>query len=195
MNTTTINPPIKVGAVVVPPLLPSPQLELKGVTFEFAMGNSNEAVQQVLLQMYPLLQHKHKYVSVFVKPMHTTIGKPTCIEGWHFDTVENPLSFPDVTPEVHHIWVGYSNDTTQFITTKVALTLDGTEKLADIRGMVEEQPYEVVSIPANTIVTYNRFNLHRGPICSAASYRLLVRVSETDIFFGAKKVGKIAITP
>ena len=77
----------------------------------------------------------------------------------------------------------------------MSLALDGTEKLTDIRDAVEVQPYEVVSIPANTIVSYNRFNLHRGHICSEDSYRLLVRVSETDIFFGAKKVGKTAINP
>lgn len=187
MTTINFNPKLMIQEEVLPLLGFTKTTELKGVSMEYALANSNEVVRQVLSKMP--LQNKHKYITVFVKPMQTKIGSPTCIPGWHIDAVSTPLKARTNHHEIHHIWCGYSNDTTEFIDTPLLIDITDDDTLQTMKNKIEKYKYNILKIPKNTIVTYSRLNLHRAAICKESSDRLLIRVSETDTLFGGIKRG------
>lgn len=187
-NMIKFNPPISIQKEVVPVCDFTYTPSLKGVSLEYALEHSNAVVQNVISQIP--LQYKHKYITVFVKPMQTTVGESTCLAGWHIDAVETPYKARTNRSELHHIWCGYSNDTTEFIETPLMLNLDAHDDLVTMREKIELQPYVVTKIPRHTIVSYERLNLHRGPICQESTNRLLIRVSETDTMFGGMRLHK-----
>lgn len=182
---------VKIGREVLPiSEAINDQINIKGLPLDKAYMISNDVVKNVLDNIKPLLFNNFKHTLVFIKPMFTKIGKPTCLEGWHYDCYENPTRYNDDT-EIHHIWCGYSNDTTEFIFPKDFYILE-QERLTGIRGRLDYCDSKIIKIPKNTICTYNRYNAHRGPLCTEESYRLLIRVTETNRQFGGYTIGSIA---
>lgn len=112
-------------------------------------------------------------LSITVKVTQTKISKTVCIPGWHIDTVRN---FLDPRPlETHYLWVSHTG--TEFLTNEIKL--DETLGIIDFYDVVKDIKEEkIFKCTPNTIVKYNRLNLHRGCPSESNEKRLLIRVSK-----------------
>lgn len=128
--------------------------------------------RRILDRMEEYLEQDYKNTLLDFKVRTLNAGECGCpLEGWHIDVTRNPNH--NSKPDRHII---YS-------------TIVGTEFMTD-RIETDAQDFANVDIPhdvkiwrspADSIVMYDRFNLHRGPIVEKPCKRVLIRLTQTDI--------------
>jgi len=111
------------------------------------------------------------YIDVKVKELD--VGDCGCqLEYWHIDVTRNPMH--NSKPDNHIIFSTVVG--TEFMLNEIPCDV---EDFSDI--MIPSQP-EIMKAPANAIVQYNRFNMHRGPVVDKPCKRVLIRLTQTDVF-------------
>ena len=158
-----------------------PELQFKYADFGHVYKNTTDYVRQVLDSCQ--LQHNHKWAVVDVKVTQIFPGKAPCLPGWHCDTLIDPY---DVRrEEIHHLYVTGGASLTEFISSPVELEVDSElqhqKLLHSFRKQLETLEYGVVKVPSCRVVTYGRFDFHRGSLGLFSEKRLLIRVTETDV--------------
>jgi hypothetical protein len=93
------------------------------------------------------------------------------LEGWHIDVTRNP-NHPSKSDRhlIYSTIVG-----TEFLLDKIE-----TDAI-DFAEVGLEGKSNIWQAPANSIVAYDRLNLHRGPIVREPCKRVLIRLTQTDI--------------
>jgi hypothetical protein len=124
-----------------------------------------------------ILHNKHKHIAVDVKVNYIKEGEYSCIPGWHPDTTLNP--FHPTLEEVHHLFV--IGQGTEFLQNPTLTIFNKWKDASQINQIVEMRHPSVWKCPSNQWISYGRKHLHRGIRQSVSDWRLLVRVSETDI--------------
>lgn len=173
---------LSVGAVFSQPKPEDfPNKSFKYAGYNYILENVTDYVRQVVMAC-PAVSGRRDQIVVDVKVHDIQPGKYPCLPGWHCDTVINP--FHDSRPEIHHIFVSGEASLTEFIEGPVCLQID--ETLSDnalLKSFREQLDASVATrrIPSCQIMTYGRFDFHRGTIGQFAQKRLLIRVTESDI--------------
>ena len=93
------------------------------------------------------------------------------LDNWHIDVVRNPNH--KSRPDRHLIFSTIIG--TEFIDEPLECN---TDDFSDINT----NDVAIWSAPVNSIVIYNRFHLHRGPIVKEDCRRVLIRITQTDVF-------------
>lgn len=125
-----------------------------------------------------------KNVLVDIKVHELTAGKFPAIPFWHIDSVNNPLHPSE--PETHHIFVSGEGCLTQFLGAPLTLPIQADSRLNfDLLVPADHPTY---TVPSCTICTYGRYDLHRCVRATVNEYRLLLRVTETDVISPINKI-------
>ncbi len=148
----------------------------------FIKSRSYNYVCDKLAWIIPLLetcqlQNLHKHILVDVKVRYIKTGEYSCIPGWHSDTTLNP--FRSEKFENHHLFV--VGDGTEFLRNPTSTIFNEWKDAKQINEIVEMQTPSIWKCPSNKWISYSRTHLHRGIRQVVSDWRLLVRVSETDI--------------
>jgi hypothetical protein len=115
--------------------------------------------------------YRSTYIDYKVRELNT--GDCGCpLEQWHIDVTKNPLH--DSRPDIHFIFSTVIG--TEFMLDEISCVEDDFSKLK-----LPSNPRIFQAMP-NSIVQYNRFNMHRGPIVKEPCRRVLIRVTQTDVF-------------
>ena len=156
-----------------------PALCFKNASREYVLRNTTKYVRDIIGAIP--LRRKHRFISVDVKVHDIEPGRYPCIPGWHTDTVIDPRS--NGRPEVHTLFVTGFASLTEFIGEQVCLTLPttGNVLLEHFRAEIDAISPQIRKIPSCQLVTYGRYDFHRGSLGLSFEKRLLIRVSETDI--------------
>lgn len=142
----------------------------KPLDIENVMALDSNA-KQVLFEMMSYLDSGYKSTLFDYKVADLRSGDCGCkLPAWHIDVTRNPnhASRPD-----RHI-IFSTEIGTEFLLTPIQT--EATD-FADVQ-IVDEK---LVQAPADAIVTYNRFNMHRGPKMLRDCKRVLIRITQTDI--------------
>lgn len=174
--------PLRAGAALPPPgPADLPRATFKSAGLERVRAETTDYVRAVLDAVR--LEGRHRRVVVDVKVSRIVPGRHPCIPGWHCDGVLDP-DHPS-RPEVHHLFVTGTACLTEFVAAPVELDIGPARSpqafLAALNRQLEALDPPVRSAPSCTVVTYGRFDLHRGAVGKGHETRLLVRVTETDL--------------
>jgi len=140
----------------------------KYAKFQRVFEQSTEAVRQIL-QTCPN-KNERKRTLVDVKLTWLKKGENPCMPFWHTDCTMN-MDHP-TRPEKHYIYISGAGSRTRFLFEPLEVTPDFADNITP--NMAQE-------IPEETWVNYGRQHPH---ICSRAEfsgYRLLIRVTESDL--------------
>lgn len=160
-----------------------PVQEFKYKRWDWAFDKGVPKVVQPLLQkmldLMAVYDDKSLRWLVDYKVRDLKAGDCGCTrEGWHLDVVENP--WHESKPDFHLI---YSTEIgTDFLTRKVPVFPDEDHfnKTLSIYDPEALESFAVSSKP-NHVSTYNRFQLHRGPIVKKDCRRMLLRLTATEV--------------
>ena len=130
--------------------------------------NSTKAVQW-LLNLCPN-KNERKRTVVDVKIVHLEKGQNPCMPFWHTDCTMDMSH--NTRPEIHYIYVAGAGSRTQFLWEPLDVTPNFAES-------IEEQMVKL--IPEETWVSYGREHPHKCSPASQSGFRLLIRVTETDL--------------
>lgn len=131
----------------------------------------------------------HSRVLIDIKVQDLKPGMPTCIPGWHCDSVVD-VNHPS-RPEVHHLFVTGFDALTQFIDEPIELNYPKDAPLSHLQEQIKAINPKSRTLQSATWTTYGRTDFHRGAITRKAHRRLLVRVTETDLILPSMKPRKI----
>lgn len=93
------------------------------------------------------------------------------LEDWHMDVTRNP-KHPS-RPDYHLIYTTVVG--TEFMLDRLH------QDVEDFSNLILSDEPEVWQAPANSIVLFTRYNLHRGPVVQYPCKRVLIRMTYTDI--------------
>lgn len=130
--------------------------------------NSTKAVQW-LLDTCPN-KNERKRTVVDVKLVHLEKGQNPCMPFWHTDCTMDMSH--NTRPEIHYIYVVGAGSRTKFLWEPLDVT-------PDFENSIEEHMCEL--IPEETWVSYGREHLHKCSPAERSGFRLLIRVTETDL--------------
>lgn len=129
--------------------------------------------QDVISNMLPHLKDGYKSLLFDFKVRELQEGDCGCaLEDWHIDVVRNPKH--NSKPDNHLIYSTVVG--TEFMLDKLQQNVDDFAKL-----VLPKKP-NVWQAPVDSIVQFDRFNLHRGPIVEYPCKRVLIRLTQTDVF-------------
>lgn len=94
------------------------------------------------------------------------------LEDWHIDVVRNPNH--KSKPDNHLIYTTIVG--TEFMLDKL------TQNVEDFSNLILPDEPNVWKAPVDSIVQFDRFNLHRGPVVEYPCKRVLIRLTQTDVF-------------
>lgn len=124
---------------------------------------------------YLTLQYKNIYFDFKVYDLKT--GDCGCaLPEWHIDVTPNP-NHP--TKECRHL-IYTTEIGTEFLTGYKVRT-----SVTDFRlllGDIEKRGGNTLQVPPDVISLYYRSNVHRAPIMTRDCKRVLIRLTETDVF-------------
>lgn len=127
----------------------------------WVLETSTPAIKQLLVSC-PYRHGRRRHVVCDVKIGWLAAGQMPCIPHWHTDCTmdrDHPGS-----PEIHYLYITGAGSRTQF-----RWCAPDSHFVAHMR------------IPTDAWVTYSREHEHRCTPATESGYRLLVRVTETDI--------------
>lgn len=149
-------------------------LELSGQRlFKYAsitvVQESSTPAMRALLQTVPVVgEHKHTLVDIKIRYLEA--GSHPCKPFWHTDCTMD-MDHPS-RPECHHLYIAGAGSRTQFLWTPLKVAEGWENRITP--GMVKQ-------IPEETWVSYGRQHPHRCSPAEFSGWRLLVRVTETDL--------------
>lgn len=176
---------------------------LRRPSLEAAVQFGGPLVRRLLEQVS--LAGDRKYVTVDIKVTLLMPGWHPAIPGWHTDGVPRAgrsgafepdasgdprldvqASSPDMAPRYHLISVGLDSPT-QFIDEPFELSLSDykspglyAEMTRKVNALVDSRSLRTASIH-NRWVSWDWWNVHRAVPATATGWRLLVRVTESDV--------------
>ena len=134
----------------------------------------DDCAKTVLFEMIPYLNEGFKSTLFDYKVVELKKGQCGCkLSGWHIDVTRNPNH--NNRPEQHLIYT--TEVGTEFLLTEIETDVDDFWK-----EDLDFSPQVVWKAPANAIVEYNRLNMHRGPRMVRDCKRVLIRITQTDLF-------------
>jgi hypothetical protein len=139
-----------------------------------------------IIESCPLRRTK-KHIVVDVKTHYLKIGQIPALPHWHLDGYANP--YTEEYDDINHLFVSGQFCLTDFL----ASPLEVHDYEMGISPTVLLVDCPVVSIPGNTIVTYDR-HIHRATPAKQEGHRLLVRVTETNRIKPNNKIFKPTYT-
>lgn len=123
------------------------------------------------MEEYLEVGYKSTLVDFKVRDLHA--GDCGCmLDGWHIDVVRNPAHVS--RSDKHIIYTTIVG--TEFMLDKVECSAN------DFADIVLPDSPSVWQAPPNAIVQFDRFNLHRGPVVQHPCTRVLIRLTQTDVF-------------
>lgn len=131
-----------------------------------------QQAQEVVSVMWNNLEEGYKNTLLDFKVRELNVGDCGCpLEGWHIDVTRNPNH--EGKPDRHMIYSTVVG--TEFMTTPITTDSDDFAQvhIPDNAG--------VWQAPADSIVIYDRLNMHRGPVVQQPCRRVLIRLTQTDI--------------
>lgn len=149
----------------------------KYVSLDTALTVSVPSVCQILSQIP--LKRKHLFTLVDIKPMYLSLGQMPCMPNWHIDTVKDPRH--PSKEELHHLIVFGSGCLTEFVCQDIEIPLSENPPKDIHQAVTKEKPVNKTIEPGK-LVTYGRHGIHRGVPATKAGPRLLIRITETDVF-------------
>lgn len=127
--------------------------------------------QFILDKMMPFCQDGYKSTVFDYKVFSLRANDCGCkLEGWHIDVTRNPNHSSRL--DNHLIYTTVSG--TEFMLTEIPTLEDDFAKV-DMQG-------KYFQAKPNSIYQYNRLNVHRGPIMQEDCKRVLIRLTQTDVF-------------
>lgn len=134
----------------------------KYASLHYAYDSCDPLVKRIIDSF--VLVREYKSVLLDVKYLYLEPGWASCLLGWHIDCVRD-LSH-ESTPEVHHLWFSGCDANTKFI-------CEPTNNVSDslCAWIAPEKHY----------LRYSRFHLHSATEAKTPGWRLIVRVTETDL--------------
>lgn len=134
----------------------------------------------VLDEMFKYLTLQYKSIYFDFKVYDLKEGDCGCaLPEWHIDVTPNP-NHP--TKECRHL-IYTTEIGTEFLTGYMARTdvTDFRDLLTDITEY-EEYGIKTLQVPSDVISLYYRSNVHRAPIMTRDCKRVMIRLTETDVF-------------
>jgi hypothetical protein len=162
----------------------------KDASIEFARKNTNSIVKYII--DHAPVRNQHVRILIDVKIHYMEVGGYTCMKGWHLDGSVNAKSIPK-KPEVHHLFIAGVCGHTEFLDTKVDLPIDESLNFVQISKKVggaldNTEGLPVFAVPNSQYVTYGDHDFHRPAKIMQSGYRLMVRVTETDVLEPRNKI-------
>jgi len=154
-----------------------------------------------LLETVPLVGDKN-YITVDTKVTLLMPGWYPAIPGWHTDGVprgeellpdakgkprlDKQAELPEIAPHYHVISVGLDSPT-EFVNQPFELDIENfdnpdlyKELTQKVNPLVEESKLDVVSL-SDAWVSWDWWNVHRAIPADKTGWRLLIRVTESDV--------------
>lgn len=173
--------PLTVGAHLSPDWNDLPEISFKYADIDFVRRRTTDYVRHVLGLMP--IKGSHSRILVDVKMHDMKRGNYPCLPGWHCDGYKDPRMSLDCA-EVFHLYVA-GHCRTEFITEPLRLSLPpgscSREHHRHFANQMEGKDLSFAQVPDCTVVSYGRWDFHRGVAAQVDEKRLLVRVCETDI--------------
>lgn len=160
-----------------PPESERPSIWCKNVPLNQALAIMNPFVRNLLLTAPLYKGFPNTYVDV--KPMMTKMDECVCLPGWHTDLLVD-LSKPHPTAQ-HHLIVFGGHALTEFLMTPMFLTFYDGISVNEVRDQINSYLPSVIPATEGRWISYGRDTFHRGPVTREIRYRLLIRVTETDL--------------
>lgn len=143
------------------------QLLFKYAKYSNVYEKSTKAVQQIL-DSCPN-KNERKRTVVDIKLVHLKEGENPCMPFWHTDCTMDMSH--ETRPEIHYIFVAGAGSLTKFLWKPAPIDIDFSNITRDM--------YK--HIPEKTWVKYGREHLHKCSPAATEEYRMLIRVTETDL--------------
>ena len=166
-------------------------MPMKYADMEYAMSACNSDLVRTILLAAPIVG-KHKRIVVDVKVHHLKTGEYSCMPGWHLDGSLNVRNEPKES-ELHHLLVIGPTARTEFLDDPVEFDLDPKWDFAarsKVLGKILDKMENLATftVPNAQFVTYDDSFFHRAAAAKFDCWRLLVRVTETDIILPQNKI-------
>jgi hypothetical protein len=175
MKTMTFNSrkPFTTNLGFIPEVGDWPADDWKYADVEFVYQRTSDLVRKVI-EATPLTG-RFKRVLIDVKVQDLTPDIFSCIPGWHLDGAFPKDGFE---PDHHHLFV-MNGPLTEFIAEPVVCDVG---EVVDMPAILRQIPIDVRidTCAPNAITTFTSFDFHRGVKATAATRRLLVRLTETN---------------
>lgn len=171
-DTKFLGPPILLNEFKVN-LRSLNQESFKYADFNFAYSKSSKVVQNILDSFK--YENNHKYKLVDVKYLFLEKGWASCMLGWHIDVTTN-VNHKE-PKDIHHLYFSGAEANTIFLNKDINFDQPITDDL-------------IFVAPENTYIKYSRLHLHSASTAKISGYRLIVRVTETNIIKPINKIIK-----
>lgn len=155
--------------------LPLSEFKYKRWDWAYEKG-VHERVRPILEKMFDLTPNEERYKWVVdYKVRDLKAGDCGCpLDFWHLDVTKNP-NHPTL-PDIHFLFA--TEFGTEFITTPMSFSKEDSSFEAVLE---RNREFDYLVAEPNTISSYTRFNLHRGPVVNKDCRRLLLRLTLTEV--------------
>lgn len=152
------------------------QISFKYVLLNQALEHSSPTIRKIIESVPIVGEYKYNLVDVKVKKLNR--GEFPCLPGYHLDCTMNPDH--KTKPEIHHIYIFGCNCKTKFVVSPIIIPFQD-DKLVNVDAAILKQNPNIIELDEETLYRYNRFNLHAPSVAQSNGFRLLIRVTETDL--------------
>lgn len=125
---------------------------------------------------------QRKYFLVDLKSQFLEEGTYPCIPGWHVDCVQNLLH--NSRPDIHHLVVFGDGSLTEFLEEDAEIFVDAEEKVCYDELLAGKA---VKAVEPSMLYTYGRSTPHRAGRVKKDGWRVLIRVTQTDVVRGVSR--------
>lgn len=157
------------------------QKYLKYASYTDVVKHSSDKVSKLVAAMLGcIFPTGHLFTVIDVKPKYVKAGQISCLPGFHTDCTLDP--YHETLPESHCIFVTGALCPTRFINQPLTIEYeDKKEIFKSIQNAVLVQNPKIFELEQDRFYLYGRHALHAGGIAQEEGWRLLIRVTLTDL--------------